>query len=77
VARLPLTEAIPAIQRQLRLTPEEMAAELGTTRPTLSRWQRGKERPQVHIVPKLIAMGRRAGIEITVDSMMREVRRRT
>lgn len=75
-AKLPLTQAVPEIQRKLRITPQEMADELGVNVNAVWRWQHGQTQPQYRTIRPLQAMARRAGIEITVESLTRQPRRR-
>lgn len=75
-AKLPLTQAIPEIQRKLRITPQEMADELGVNVNAIGRWQYGQTQPQYRMIRPLQAMARRAGIEITVESLTRQPKRR-
>lgn len=74
--KLPLERAVPAIQARLRLTPHQMADELGVNVNQVWRWQEGETQPQYRTIPKLREMARRAGIEITVESLVRQPRRR-
>ena len=74
--KLPLERAVPAMQARLRITPQEMADELGVAANQVWRWQHGETQPQYRTIPKLQAMARQAGIEITVESLVRHPKRR-
>lgn len=74
--KLPLPQAVPEIQRRLLLTPSEMADELGVNVNAIGRWQHGQAQPQYRTINPLQAMARRAGIEITVESLTRHPVRR-
>lgn len=74
--KLPLPQAIPAIQHKLKITPQQMADELGVNVNAVWRWQHGQTQPQYRTIRPLQAMARRAGIEITVESLTRQPKRR-
>lgn len=69
-ARMPLTEAVSAIEKKLKVQHKELAARLGVDPGQLRRWERGVAVPMHTKIPALQAAAREAGIEIIAESLV-------
>jgi len=64
-----MSELVRALRRELRMTQEELAHELGITVGTVNRWENGRFRPSKLARAMILEFSQRRGV--SVDALMK------
>ena len=59
-----MSELVHALRRQLRMTQEEFAHELGITVGTVNRWENGRFRPSKLAKASILEFAQRHGVRL-------------